>query len=152
MKKIGFLFGMVLAIVFVSGNGFVSQASSPSIINLHVVFSSKAYWDGPSQSCIPREKGGCCHIWLDNLPGPGQIIGELSAQDSKLLTLTISRSKGVDRATFEEVFSRGNFSMNGDVTFSPEVLKKLSLPPYYSIPAGEYRVTISGDIITVYFK
>lgn len=152
MKKINFLFGMALAILFVSGIVSGSQASSPFIINIHVVFSSKAYWDGASQSCLPREKGGCCHIWADNFPGPGQIIGELAAEGPRLLTFTISRSKGIDRETFNEVFSRGKFSMNGEVSFSPEVLKKLSLPPSYAVPTGDYRFTVAGDIITVYFN
>ena len=122
-----------------------------SLLGIHIVISSKAYWDGATQSCVPRERGGCCHIWTDKLIGPGQIAGDFEKANG-ILILSISGTKALDKATFDKFFQNGKFILDGPLTFSPEVLSKLELQGNYTIPAGSYAYNISGDLITVTFK
>ena len=132
---------------------FAAKMVPPGIVPIHVVFSSKAYWDGPSKSCLPREKGGCCHIWLDGMePGPGEISGELVLFNGKIFQLSFSRSKGLKNETYLKYFTDGKFTLDGPVTFDPNVLSKLEIDEKYVIPPGTYSVTANGDLLTIIFK
>jgi hypothetical protein len=150
MKRHKLFFGLILALAFVARENTV--ASTPALFGIHVVITSKAYWDGPSKSCLPREKGGCCHMWTDNMPGPGQIVGELSNAPASGLQLKISQTKGIDKETFMNHFRNGRFDIRGPITFEPEVLSKLGLSANFTVAQGEYPYTVNGDEITIRFK
>ena len=153
MKKAGFIFTLLLTGMMICGNTLTSFASGPGIINLHIAISSKAIWSQEKEDCIPREKGFCLHLWsTDNLPGSGQIIGELGYDNNKVLVLVFAKGKGIDRETYDRYFTGGKFMADGPITFSSEVLKKLGLPSAFSLPAGAYRCAVTGDEIKVYLK
>lgn len=134
-------------------SAFSANAVSPVFFSIHVVFSSKSYWDGPSKSCIPREKGGCCHIWADGMiAGPGEISGEMVVLKDRIIQFTVSRGKGMNTETYQKYFSGGRFTLDGPITFEPAVLSKLGLDPSYSVPAGSYPVSSNGDLVTVTFR
>ncbi len=123
------------------------------MLQIHVVFSAKAYWDGPTKSCIPREKGGCCHIWVEGMePGPGEMAGEMTMVRDKTCQFTVSRSKGMNTEHRMNCFSDGKFNLDGPLTFDPDLLKKLGFDENFTVPAGTYPVTFSGDILTITFK
>lgn len=120
---------------------------------IHVVFSAKAYWDGPSKSCIPREKGGCCHIWLGDMqPGAGEFVADIVLMKDKVIQATVSRGKGMNKETFLKYFSDGKFNLDGPITFDPAVLGRLGLDAGYVIPPGAYPVTTNGDQMTITFR
>jgi len=152
MKKAGFIFTMMLIGMMICGNTLTSFASGPGIVNLHIAISSKSIWNQETKNCEPREVGFCMHIWADAFPGQEQIVGEISCSDGKSLVLTLSKIKGIDRETYDRYFKSGKFMADGPITFSSEVLKKLGLPSAFSLPAGAYRCTVTGDEITVYLK
>lgn len=152
MKKIKFLSAIILCTVIISRISLASYAFSPSFLGISIIMTSKAYWDGPTKSCLPRDKGFCCHIAVNTMPGHGQISGTLEVNESNILVLTVSKGNGLDRESYNEIFSKDKFILDGDITFSPEVMNKLRLPLTYSIPAGEYPYTTTGDVINVYFK
>jgi len=141
-----------LSLVTMFGTCTMMNASNVSPVGIGVSLSSKAYWDGPTQSCLPREKGFCLHIAINLMPVHGQIFGTIEQKEGKTLELTVSRNKGIDKETFYELFKAGKFIADGPITFSTDVLEKLKLPASYSIPAGEYPFSIEGDRITIYFK
>ncbi|MEI7896386.1 MAG: hypothetical protein WCJ26_05085 [bacterium] len=123
------------------------------MLSVHVAVSAKAYWDGQTKSCLPREKGGCCHIWLEGMnPGPGEISGELVFVNGNTFQLTVSRGKGMTNETYLKYFSEGKFNQDGPVTFDPAVLSKLGIEASYVIPSGSYPATISGDLVTITFR
>jgi hypothetical protein len=143
-----FLTGILLA-VGVSAAKFVP----PGIIPIHIVFSAKAYWDGPTKSCLPRDKGGCCHIWIEGMePGPGEIIGELILIKGNIFQLTVSKVKGIKAETYNSNFSNGKFNLDGTMTFDPNILSKFGIDTKYFVPPGIYSVTTNGDMLTIIFK
>ena len=143
-----FLVGFLLTIPV-----FSTTIVPPGIIPIHVVFSARAYWDGPSKSCLPREKGGCCHIWIEGMvPGPGEIFGDLVLERGNIFQLTVSRGKGMDKETQLKYFSDGTFNLEGIITFDPAVLSKLGISGNYVVPASKYPVSANGDMLTITFK
>jgi len=132
---------------------FSAKFSTIPLFPIHVVFSAKSYWDGETKSCIPREKGGCCHIWLEGMvPGPGEISGEMVLVRGKVIQLTVSRIKGMNKETHMRFFSEGFFTLDGPITFDPDILFKLGLRDSYVVPAGKYPYSMNGDVITITFK
>ncbi|MCX6304227.1 MAG: hypothetical protein NT040_04605 [Bacteroidetes bacterium] len=130
-----------------------AKAIPPGMLGVHVVFSAKAYWDGPSKSCIPREKGGCCHIWAEGMePGPGEIFGEMVVLNDKIIRMTVSRGRGMTNETYGKYFSDGKFHLDGPMTFDPNVLSRLGIEGKYMIPPGTYPCTANGDMLTIIFK
>jgi hypothetical protein len=143
----------LLVSLLLAVNVIAVKAIPGSIFPIHVVFSAKSYWDGPSKSCLPREKGGCCHLWLEGMePGPGEISGELVMLRGKIIQLTVSRVKGMNNETYLKYFSDGKFTLEGPITFEPNVLTRLGIEGYYVVPAGTYPFTSNGDVITITFK
>ncbi|MFZ4520528.1 MAG: hypothetical protein ACOYNC_02415 [Bacteroidales bacterium] len=143
---------IILMSIMVSLNLMAVKPPS-GMLALHVVVSAKSYWDGPSKSCIPREKGGCCHIWVDGMePGPGEISGEMVVLRDKVIQFTVSRGKGMNNETYRNVFNGGSFTLEGPVTFDPKVLSGLGLDVSYSIPAGRYPYAVNGDRLTIMFR
>ena len=143
---------LLLSLVFTTG---VFSATSHAVMKLpvHVVFSAKAYWDGPSKSCIPREKGGCCHIWLDGMePGAGEITADIVLVKDKIIQATVSRGKGMTKETFMRYFSEGKFNIDGPITFDPAVLSRLCIDAGYVVPTGAYPVNTNGDQMTIIFR
>ena len=152
MKTMRFLSALLICLLLA---GFVknSDATPPGLFGVHVVISSKSYWDGPSQSCLPREHGGCCHIWIDGMvPGPGEISGEIEILRGKELKFTVSRAKGVSAELYRQYFSGGKFTLDGPVTFESRVLEKLGLDPNFVLAPGVYPVSVRGDDLIVTFK
>jgi hypothetical protein len=152
MRKIKLVSVLVISFLVVSGSILASRASSPSLLGISIIMTSKAYWDGPTKSCLPRDKGFCCHVSFNTMPVHGQILGEIEISDANSMVLTIAKTKGLDRETFMEYFTKDKFMLNGPITFSPEILEKLKLPLSYSIPAGEYSYSVAGDVIRVFLK
>ena len=128
------------------------NAAPKGIIGIHVIFSSKAYWDGVTKSCLPRDKGGCCHVWVDHAVGPGQIIGTLENAGNGKLIFTTSKAAGMQPETFTQLFIGDKFVLEGTLTFSSEVLSKLGLKSDFTIPGGTYPFTTNGDSITIPIK
>jgi len=142
------LMGLLLAI-----SGFSTKLTPTLMLPVHIVFSAKSYWDGATKSCLPREKGGCCHIWLEGMePGPGEISGEMVLVKNKIIQLTVSRGKGMNRETWLKYFSDGKFNLDGPLTFDPAVLSRLGADPDCTVPQGAYPVAANGDLLTITFK
>jgi hypothetical protein len=152
MKTIKLFTVLILSIVIVSRISFATSAYSPSFLGISIIMTSKAYWDGPTKSCLPRDKGFCCHIAFNTMPGHGQISGTLEVNESNILVLSVSKPAGLDRETYNEYFSKDKFILDGDLTFSQEVLNKLRLPAGFTISSGEYPYTTAGETIRIYFK
>jgi hypothetical protein len=134
-------------------SAFSANTVSPMLFSIHVVFSARSYWDGPSKSCIPREKGGCCHIWKDGMiPGSGEISGEMVVLKDKVIQFTVSRGKGMNSETFLKYFSGGRFTLDGPITFEPGVLSRLGIDGNYEVPPGTYPYSSNGDLVTITFK
>jgi hypothetical protein len=132
---------------------FSAKAVSPMLFSIHVVFSARSYWDGPTKSCIPREKGGCCHIWKDGMiPGPGEISGEMVLLKDRSIQFTVSRGKGMTNETYLKYFSGGRFALDGPITFDPSVLSGLGVDLNYEVPPGNYPYSANGDLVTITFK
>jgi hypothetical protein len=143
----------LLSVLLVALSTYAVKVIPPGIIPFHVVITSKAYWDGPTKSCLPREKGGCCHIWFDGMtPGPGEIHGEITQLDGRTLQMTIYRKKGLRDDTWQEYFRDGKFMLDGYLTFDPEILSKLGLPKSFQLPPGNYPYSMKGDQVTVIFR
>jgi hypothetical protein len=152
MKTI-FRISLLSIATFIAFGAVSANVFQPKFLSIHIVMSSKSYWDGPTKSCIPREKGGCCHIWTDGMTtGAGEISGELSTERSRMLQLTVSRGKGMNNDTYLKYFSDGRFTLDGPVSFDPNILSGLGLDPGYTIPAGAYPFTANGDKLTITFK
>ncbi len=151
MKTISKIFAIFLS-MFLAFNVMAVNTTPCGIFNIHVVMSAKSYWDGASKSCLPREKGGCCHIWFDRAIGPGQMGGNLEMDANLLFTFTTSKSKGMQPETFDQLFRGGKFILDGPLTFSQEVLSKLGLKNDFTIPGGAYPCSFNGDDIIITFK
>lgn len=138
--------------LFLAVQVIASKAAPRGLFGIHIVLSAKAYWDGEKKSCVPREKGGCCHIWTDNVLGPGDMAGELENPGNGSLILTISKSKGMLPETYNQYFRTGKLVLDGTMTFAPEVLSKLNLRRDFTVPGGAYSCTFNGDLIVVTLK
>jgi hypothetical protein len=119
---------------------------------IEIDFSTKAYWDGQTKSCLQREKGFCLHISIGVDKPTGNMIGSLNYSPIDGLIFTFNKKTGVISSTFNEFFMGGFFIMDGDGTFSDELLLKLGLPRGYRIPAGKYPYFENGGIVTIVFK
>jgi len=149
MKKILFL--STLIVLIIAGIA-VKASNSTTFSQIDVVFSSKAYWDGPTQSCLPRDKGCCLHFSFKVLVLDNQIFGDLSNNNGKGVKLTFSRNIGIQKETLTELTKTGKFYIDGEGTLSEELLKALKLPLSYKITPGYYPYQENGDLITVFFK
>jgi hypothetical protein len=151
MKKILNISGFILVILLGCFQNSKAVNSAPTGINID--FSSKAYWDGASQSCLPRDKGCCFHISIDiGMLAPGHINGTLYQSMDGVLTFSFSKKTGVLSSTLMELCKHGMFVLDGTGTFSDEILKKLGLPSAFKLPSGEYPYVENGDVVTVTFK
>ena len=144
---------VLLISLLLAVNGYSEKVTPPLMRSIHIVFSAKAYWDGTTKSCTPREKGGCCHIWTERMvPGPGEIVGEMVLLKDKIILMTVSRSKGMNNETWRKYFSEGKFNFDGPITFDPEVLLNLGIDRNYILPASDYPYAVNGDNLTITFK
>jgi hypothetical protein len=151
MKKIIVFSSLLIVILICSFQR--STAGNPSPLGIGIDFSSKAYWDGPSQSCLPREKGCCFHISFDfKVLAPGHIYGTLETRQNNELAFSFSKKGGLLPETWKELVRNGYFVLDGDGTFSEDLLKKLGLPANFKLSEGKYSYTENGDIATVIFK
>ena len=116
-----------------------------------IVFSSKAYWDGTTESCLPRDKGCCFHIGFTTIIIDGQISGEMTYTAQDGLVYSFNQKTGISRKTFEKLCNNGGFYLDGPGTISTEIINMLNLPKGYSIPAGNYSYRMDGDIVYVSF-
>lgn len=127
-----------------------NQPAKPS--KFEIVFSAKAYWDGQTKSCLPREKGCCFHISFNAIILEGQMIGEMTYTATDGLVFTFNKRTGITPQTFKELFGSGKFVLDGTGTLSDEIIRMLRLPVNYTIPAGNYGFRTSGDMISITFK
>ncbi|MCX6246651.1 MAG: hypothetical protein NTW10_02855 [Bacteroidetes bacterium] len=153
MKKILFVSGLILVILTASFKESFAVCFSPALISIE--FSSKAYWDGPSKSCLPRDNGCCFHISFggsDSPVSPGKIIGSLDIRPKNEIVFTFSIKAGILPGTSKEFLKGGYFILDGEGTFSEEILAKLGLPASFRLSPGRYPYTENGDVVTVIFK
>lgn len=152
MKK-SFLVISIIACMVFFGKTHANQATANvSPAKFIFVFASKAYWDGQTQSCVPRDRGCCIHIGFSTQPIDGQITGEMNYSASSGIVFKFSKSSGITPKTLHDLVKDGKFYLDGKGTFSEEVIKILGLPLSYSIPAGYYPCSVEGDIVTVTLK
>ncbi|MGA2822080.1 MAG: hypothetical protein ABSE72_00970 [Bacteroidales bacterium] len=151
MKKILIVASFILVILL--GSFQKSNAVNSAPIGIGISFSSKAYWDGASQSCLPRDHGCCFHISINiEILAPGHINGTLDQSRNGTLTFSFSKSTGVLSSTFLELCKNGMFVLDETGTFSDEILKKLGLPSAFKLSSGEYPYVENGDTVTITFK
>lgn len=151
MKKILSISSFILVILLGSFQNSNALTSAPSIIGIS--FSSKAYWDEGLQRCVDREKGCCLHIALIHItPGPGQINGTLETRQNNEVAFSFSKRGGILPETWNELSKTGYFMLDGDGTFSQEILRKLGLSSNFKLSEGRYPYTENGDVVTVIFK
>ncbi len=152
MKKLITLI-TIIALGFMSYQVFAVErnlSSSPS--KIIIAFSTRAYWDGTTQGCLPQEKGWCLHISFSTLLIDGQIIGEVNNSVSSGLVFSFNQKTGITKKTFEEFFKNGKLNLDGPGTISEEILKMLQLPANYFIPAGNYSYEVRGETISISFN
>ena len=126
-------------------------SSSSSLLGISIYFSTKAYWDGETKSCMPRERGWCLHIELDGQsPVPiGTIRGEISNLKTTGLILSFNKKTGVTAETFSKYFKNGKIFIDGEVTMPDDLTRKLGLAPSFVIPEGAYAYKESGETVTI---
>lgn len=145
------MFVSTLVVLIIAGIA-VKASNSTTYSQIDIVFSSKAYWDGATKSCLPRDKGCCLHISV-NLPLlDNQIFGDISNNEGKGVKFSFSKNKGIQKEALSELTKTGKFYMEGEGTLSEELLKSLKLPSSYKILPGYYPYQENGDLITVFFK
>ena len=125
---------------------------SSSLSQIEILFVSKAYWDGPTRSCLDREKGCCLHISLKVPVLDHQIFGDLTVYEGQGVKLSFSKKNGISQETFFDLTRTGKFYIDGEGTLSEDLLKALKLPLSFKILPGYYPYQEDGDIITVFFK
>ena len=151
MKKILSISSFILVVLLGSFQNSNALTPAPSMIGIS--FSSKAYWDEGLRSCQPREKGCCIHIeFIPIVPGPGQINGTLETRQNNEIAFSFSKRGGILSETWNELSKNGYFMLDGDGTFSQEILKKLGLPANFKLSEGRYPYTENGDVVTVILK
>ncbi len=151
MKKILSISSFILVILLGSFQNSNALTPAPSMIGIS--FSSKAYWDEGLRCCKPRDKGCCFHIELMPIaPGPGQINGTLETRQNNEIAFSFSKRGGILSETWNELSKNGYFILDGDGTFSQEILRKLGLPANFKLSEGNYTYTENGDVVTVVFK
>jgi hypothetical protein len=151
MKKILIILSFILVILL--GSFQKSNAVSFAPTGIEIDFSSKAYWDGASHSCLPRDKGCCFHISISvDMLAPGHINGTLDQSKDGVLTFSFSKKTGVLSNTLMELCKHDMFVLDGTGTFSDEILKRLGLPSAFKLPSGEYPYVENGDVVTITFK
>ena len=148
MKKI-LTFVLIITVVIANAGKNFSPVKAP-IFGIKIDFSSKAYWNG--SFCAPRDKGCCLHLEVNPTPDPGHIIGEMAYSSQDGLTFTISKRNGLSPDMFNELFKQGKFLLDGDATFSQDVLGKLGLKPGFQVLSSYYPYTIKEDMIIIVFK
>jgi hypothetical protein len=149
MKKVLAIVSLMVMVLGMNSNSFAFKYQLLTGINID--FSTKAYWDGPSKSCLPREHGFCFHISFDLNNQSDRMQGTLDNSALNGLTLTFSKKTGAVSGV-NELLKGGYFTMDGDATFSEELLMKLGLPKGYTIKAGKYPYSDNGSSITVSFN
>jgi hypothetical protein len=153
MKKVLFLISLSI-LVAAAFNGAIAENPAPSpLLGIKVSFSTKAYWDGSTGSCMPRPRGWCLHIEIEVLTSvpDGIISGELSNLSTTGFTFSFNRKTGITNETFSRYFTKGKVYVDGQITISEEVAKKLGLPPSYTIAEGTYGYTETRDVVTITF-
>jgi hypothetical protein len=149
MKKITFLLTVVVIMI---ASVAVKATSSVISSQIEVIFSSKAYWDGTTKSCLPRDKGCCIHISINVPLFEHQISGDLTNYEGQGVKLSFSKKSGIQKETLTELTKTGKFYLDGEGTLSEELLKTLKLPLSFKISPGYYPYQETGDLITVFFK
>ena len=150
MKKLYFISGLILVLSYFTGFS-ASAKSAPSIVGIDITFCTKAFWSGEQQTCLPREHGCCLHIGIEVL-APGSVHGTISKDKNNDLLFIFSKKTGILPATFNELCRNNMFLVDGDGTFSSDLLKQLSLPADYRIRSGSYPYTEEDGNIIVRFK
>jgi hypothetical protein len=154
MKKLFLFSGFLIMMMMPALKLSAGTTPSISLIGIKITISTHAYWDGATQSCMPRPHGWCLHIQIDapSTVPEGIIQGEVSSPSSGGLSLSFNTKSGIDAATFTKYFADGKFFLDGGATMSEELAKRLGVSPKCVIPEGTYSYMISADTVTVIFK
>jgi hypothetical protein len=153
MKKMTCISFAILIMILGSFKTSVAGKSAP--LGIGITFCTKAYWDGETKSCVHCEKGCCFHIEFSTGGGafaPGQIVGTLEIRSNNVVAFSFSRKNGALPETLRTLLKDGNFILDGDGTFSEDIIAKLGLPPHFKLVAGPYSYSENGDVIVVLFK
>ena len=153
MKKIFLMTGLSLVMIIFSMNTKGSAPQSGSK-RFSISFSTRAYWAGPTNGCLPRERGWCLHIAVDRIVGVpiGSIVGDISNQPAIGLAIHFNKKTGITPETFSKFFKDGKFHLDGPGTMPEELIRQLELPPAYVIPEGYYPYKEDGDMVLIVFK
>jgi hypothetical protein len=149
MKKITFFLTLVVIMI---ASAVVRATNSETFSQIEVTFTSKAYWDGTTKSCLPRDKGCCLHISFNVPLLDHQIFGDLTNYEGQGVKLSFSKKSGIQKETLTDLTKTGKFYLDGEGTLSEELLKTLKLPLSFKISPGYYPYQESGDQVTVFFK
>jgi hypothetical protein len=152
MKKIFLLVSLSLLMAVTSAKA--SASTTAPLLGLRVSFSTHAYWDGVTKSCLPRPKGWCLHFEIEaiTIVQTGSIRGDISNLATTGLTLSFNKKTGIASETFSRYFSNGRFWLEGEGTIAGDVLARLGLPASYVIPEGWYNYAETGDMVTIIFR
>ncbi len=138
MKKITFLLAVIIVMI---------SATTSKATGISVSFSTKAYWSNtPPAGCLDRPRGWCFHISVD-LDG---ILGVIN-NTGGVLVLTFDK-KAISTDQYSQIFKDGKFYLDGEGTFSEELLKKLNLPTGFVLKPGYYQSEQIGEYFKVFFK
>ena len=154
MKKILLFITLSLLMIISVVNTMAEAPSSASFLGISISFSTKAYWDGATRSCLSRDRGWCLHFEIDAAAPvhEGTIRGELSNLTTTGLTLSFNKKTDVTAETFLTFFKSGKFLLDGDGTISEEIAKKLGLASSYVISQGAYSYKEFGNRVTISFS
>lgn len=135
----------ILLLVFILTAANVIEAYSSIIVSFHIA---------RHRDC----KGfGFCKITIESEDIPvvrpigniGNAVADINTTGR--LILKINKKTGLVPEAFNTYFSKGIFICEDDFPVPSEILKALNYSRPYIIKAGEYPITISGDIITIEF-
>ena len=134
---------LLLTLVLIGSN--VIEANSSVIVVLKF---------GRSRDC----KGiGICQgkivITTDDAPKPigNQVSAIADINMEGRLVLTFNRKTDLTQEAFQTYFSKGIFICEDDFPVPSEILRTLNYPGSFTVKAGDYPISMTGDLITIVF-
>ena len=92
-------------------------------------------------------------ITTDDAPKPigNQVNAIADINMEGKLVLAFNRKTDLTTEAFQTYFSQGNFICEEDFPVPPEILRTLNYPGSITVKAGDYPITMKGDVITITF-